>query len=184
MDTLLREPLTTESFLAWEDGQEGKHEFDGTCVIEMTGGSYAHQRIVINLVMLLLGRLPPELSVIQEMRIRIGAKVRYPDVCVFSGHVPPTRRTLTEAVTVVEVLSDDTATTDRAVKLDEYAGIAGIRYYVLVEQDRVGLTVHRRRDGSWETSTVASGALSLPDLDVDLPIHAIYAGLRLPQSRT
>lgn len=39
MDTLLREPETTESFLAWEDGQDGKHEFDGARVIPMTGGS-------------------------------------------------------------------------------------------------------------------------------------------------
>jgi len=49
MDTVLDRPWTTETFLAWEDRQEGKHEFDGRDLIPMTGGSIAHQRIVGNL---------------------------------------------------------------------------------------------------------------------------------------
>ena len=48
MDTVLDRPWTTESFLAWEDRQEFKYEFDGRRVIPMTGGSIAHQRIVAN----------------------------------------------------------------------------------------------------------------------------------------
>ena len=49
MDTVLDRPWTTESFLAWEDRQEFKYEFDGQRVIPMTGGSVAHQRIVANI---------------------------------------------------------------------------------------------------------------------------------------
>lgn len=49
MDTVLDRPSTTESFLAWEDHQEGKHEFDRHQVLAMTGGSVAHQCIVMNL---------------------------------------------------------------------------------------------------------------------------------------
>ena len=41
-------PKTSESFLAWEDRQECKFEFDGRRVIPMTGGSIAHLRIVAN----------------------------------------------------------------------------------------------------------------------------------------
>ena len=48
MDTVLAEAWTTDRFLAWEDRQEGKHEFDGQQVIPMTGGSVAYQRIVFN----------------------------------------------------------------------------------------------------------------------------------------
>ncbi len=49
MDTVLDRPWTTETFLAWEDQQEGKYEFDGQHIIPMTGGSLAHQDIVFNL---------------------------------------------------------------------------------------------------------------------------------------
>ena len=38
MDTVLAEAWTTERFLAWEDRQEGKYEFDGQQVIPMMGG--------------------------------------------------------------------------------------------------------------------------------------------------
>ena len=56
MDTLLDRSWSTETFLAWEHRQEGKHEFDGRDVIPMTGASLAHQDIVFNL-RLLLSRL-------------------------------------------------------------------------------------------------------------------------------
>jgi hypothetical protein len=36
MDTVLDRPWTTESFLAWEDRQEFKYEFDGRHVIPKT----------------------------------------------------------------------------------------------------------------------------------------------------
>src|ERR1051326_615351 len=49
MDTVLDQSWTTETFLAWEDRQEGKHEFDGREIIPMTGGTLAHQRIIGNL---------------------------------------------------------------------------------------------------------------------------------------
>ncbi len=41
MDSVLDRPWTVESFLAWEDRQDGRHEFDGRNVIPMTGGCLA-----------------------------------------------------------------------------------------------------------------------------------------------
>ena len=61
MNLVMREPWPVERFLFWEDAQEGKHEFDGTRIIEMTGGSRRHQRIVFNLMRLLAERLTPDL---------------------------------------------------------------------------------------------------------------------------
>jgi hypothetical protein len=50
MDTVVDRPWTTDSFLAWEDRQEGNCEFDEREVIPLTGGSVAHQVIVFNLL--------------------------------------------------------------------------------------------------------------------------------------
>jgi Uma2 family endonuclease len=111
-------------------------------------------------------------------------RIRYPDICLCPAPIPQRTRTLTEAVAVFEVLSDDTARIDRVAKLEEYAEIPGIRCYILVEQDRIGLTLHQRRDGRWESTIAASGTVSLADLNVDLPLAGIYAGLRLPDSGT
>ncbi len=179
MDTVLDRPWTTETFLAWEDRQEGKHEFDGRDVIPMTGGSIAHQRIVGNLWAALIGLLGDRaLVTVLEMRLRIGARIRYPDVVVCAGPLDQTTRTLTDAVAIFEVLSDDTATTDRVDKLIDYTAVPSLRTYVLLEQTAVAATLfHREPGGAWIASAHTDGALVLPGLDLTLPLKDLYRGL-------
>jgi Uma2 family endonuclease len=182
MDTVLDRPWTTEHFLAWEDRQEGKHEFDGQQVIPMTGGSLAHQRIIANLWLALMGLLSGRpLTVVQEMRLRAGTRVRYPDVLVCADPLDQTTRTLTDAVAIFEVLSGDTATTDRIDKLIDYAELASLRCYVLLEQTQVGATLLAREpNGPWTASAHTDGALVLPGLDIELPLATLYQGLTFP----
>ncbi len=40
MADALAKPMTLESFLAWEERQELRYEFDGFRPIAMTGGTY------------------------------------------------------------------------------------------------------------------------------------------------
>jgi|SRR6185312_15615625 len=179
MDTVLDRGWTVESFLAWEDRQEGKHEFDGQRVIPMTGGSLAHQRIVFNLMLSLMRTLGTgAFQAAQEMRIRSGRRIRYPDVTVFSGPLDQATRTLADATVILEVLSDDTATTDRVEKLIDYAAIPSLCCYVLLEQTAIGATVFRR-DGSgpWTATAMVDGILALPEIGVELPLADVYAGL-------
>ena len=182
MDTVLDRPWTTESFLAWEDRQEGKHEFDGRDIIPMTGGSVAHQEIVFNL-RTLLGRLLVDrpLRVLQEMRLRIGPRIRYPDVVVCAGPLDQTTRTLTDAVAIFEVLSDDTATTDRVDKLIEYTELPSLCAYVLLEQTAVAATLLQREPGgAWTATAHTAGELVLPCLGIALPLAGLYQGLTFP----
>jgi Uma2 family endonuclease len=182
MDTVLDRPWTTESFLAWEDQQEFKYEFDGRHVIPMTGGSIAHQRIVANAWLTLLGLIGDRpLMVLQEMRLRIGPQIRYPDVVICAGPLEQSTRTLTDALVVFEVLSDDTATTDRVVKLRDYAALPSLRSYVLLEQTAVAATLfHRDAGGEWRASPHTDGALALPGVDLAVPLAELYRGLTFP----
>ena len=41
MSIALRAPMTIAQFLAWEERQDLRYEFDGFRVIGMTGGTYA-----------------------------------------------------------------------------------------------------------------------------------------------
>jgi Uma2 family endonuclease len=182
MDTVLDRTWTTESFLAWEEKQEGKHEFDGRKVIPMTGGSFAHQDIVFNLRGV-LGRLLADqpYRIGQEMRLRIGNRVRYPDVLVCTGPLDQTTRTVTDALAIFEVLSDDTATTDRVAKLIEYADVPSLRAYVLLEQTAIAATLFQREpSATWIASAHTEGELTLPGIDVAVPLADIYHGLTFP----
>lgn len=182
MDNVLDRPWTTESFLAWEDQQEGKFEFDGRDIAPMTGGCLAHQEIVFNLrvaLQRLLADKPVLIS--QEMRLRAGTRIRYPDVLVCPGPLDQRTRTLTDAVAIFEVLSDDTAKTDREIKLLDYAQVPSLRTYVLLEQAKMATTVFQReRGGAWGPGTDAPVSMALPDLGITLPLAAAYQGLKLP----
>ncbi len=183
MDTVLDRTWTTEAFLAWDDQQEGKHEFDGRRVIPMTGGSFAHQDIVYNLRGV-LGQLLADrpFRVGQAMRLRIGARVRYPDVLVCAGPLDQNTRTVTDAVVIFEVLSDDTASTDRVDELLEYAEVPSRRTYVLVEQTKTAATVFdRAADGLWSAAAYTDGALPLAGLHISLPLAELYRGLTFPE---
>ena len=182
MDTVLEQFWTTDSFLAWEDRQEGKHEFDGRNVVPMTGGSVAHQEIVINLITLLRRILRGgSFRALHEMRVRIGTRVRYPDVVICAGSLDQTTRTLTDAVAIFEVLSDDTATTDRVDKLIDYAAVPSLRGYVLLEQTTMAATLFQREPGgAWIATAHTDGGLVLPGLDVTVPLVDLYEGLTFP----
>jgi Uma2 family endonuclease len=182
MDTVLDRPWTVERFLAWEDRQEGKYEFDGLDITAMTGVSVAHQEIVAALRFLLARLLTGKPNrPLHEMRLRIGDRVRYPDVLITPGPVDQTARTLTDAVTIFEVLLDDTATTDRVLKLTEYADIPSLRTYVLLEQTVIGATVFRREPGQpWIATAQTDGTIELADLDIAVPLAALYEGLTFP----
>lgn len=186
MDTVLDRQWTTETFLAWEDRQEGKYEFDGFKVIPMTGGSVAHQVIVFNLCVLLARLLTgTSFRALHEMRMRIGQQIRYPDVLICPASTPQTQRTLTDASVVFEVLSDDTAAIDRVEKLRDYAEVPTLKYYVMLEQASRGVIIcQRATGGTWITSAQTQGALELPGVDLVLPLDDIYQGLSFPPEIT
>jgi Uma2 family endonuclease len=57
MNVALRETMTRAQFLAWEQRQELRYEFDGIRPVAMTGGTYSHDRITTNLAAALVSRL-------------------------------------------------------------------------------------------------------------------------------
>ena len=53
MNLAVRKPMTLAEFLAWEERQEQRYEFDGFEPVAMAGGSLAHSAIRRNLAMAL-----------------------------------------------------------------------------------------------------------------------------------
>ena len=118
---------------------------------------------------------------IQEMRLRAGTSIRYPDVVICAGPLDQTTRRLTDAVAIFEVLLDDTATTDRVDKLIGYGAVPSLRAYLLLEQTAVAATLFQREPGAaWTASAHTDGSLVLPGLDITLPLAELYRGLTFP----
>lgn len=173
MDVATKVSMTVEEFLAWDDQQEGKHEFDGENVIEMVGGAYNHEVIVANLIAELALRLRDSefRAVGSGFRLRAAPAVRLPDVQV-NRHIRDGRATIAaQAIAVFEVLSPSTARSDRLNKAENYWATPSIQHFVLIEQAFPGAVVLSRGSDAWSRTTVEQdGALDLPAIGVSLPL--------------
>jgi len=118
MTSALRQPMTADEFLAWEEGQELRHEFDGFAPAAMTGGTFEHDAIQVNLIRALANRLAgtPCRTHGNSIKIEAMGSIRYPDAFVTCGPIPRGSTLLRDPVVIFEVLSQGTARTDRMVR--------------------------------------------------------------------
>ncbi|HEX5326828.1 MAG TPA: Uma2 family endonuclease [Acetobacteraceae bacterium] len=178
---LRRPPMSVDEFLAWENRQVDRWEFDGFEPQAMVGGTLAHNHIIVNLVTALRSRLPNRCRVYAEgVKLRLAHTVRYPDVMVACGPFLPTATDITDPSVVFEVLSPGTFGKDRIEKNREYAATPSIRHYMLLEQDAIAAEVDSRDGDRWVRSTVTGdGLLVMPEIGVEMPLAEAYAGLEL-----
>jgi Uma2 family endonuclease len=176
MNVALRKPMTVEQFLAWEEQQELRHEFDGFEAVAMTCGTDAHEAIGGTLRALLREHLRGKPCRVRgpTMKIEVMGRIRYPDAFVYCTPVPADETVIRNAVVVFEVLSPGTSRTDRIEKLREYQATESIQRYVILEQDSVAATVFVRQGPEWNARALTAGdALRMPEIEVELPLSDI-----------
>lgn len=172
--------MTVAEFLAWEETQDQRWEFDGLAPVAMTGGTVAHEIIQNNLVAALNARLrgTPCRAYGSNLKIEAAGAVRYPDAFIACSPLAPRDTVCREPVIVFEIISPSTARTDRIAKMRDYWDAPSIRRYVLIEQDAIAATSHLRQDGRWVGRVLWAGdALDLPEVGISLPLEDLYEGL-------
>ncbi|CAO3421619.1 Uma2 family endonuclease [Azospirillum endophyticum] len=175
--------MTLDEFLAWEERQDSRHEFLQGEIVAMAGGTVAHNQIAGNVYAALRGELRGSpCRVFQEtMRIRADESVFYPDVFVTCTALDDRDRLAREPTLIVEVLSDSTSSYDHTTKSAAYRTLPSLTQYVLIHQ-RVAVVENFRRTGDGWTHELLSGrdgALTIPALEVTLPLTAIYEDTRV-----
>jgi Uma2 family endonuclease len=173
--------LTLAEFLAWEEAQEGKHEFVDGEVFAMAGGTKAHARIALNIVRALHGQLAARGCVpFHEGQLRAGGNIFYADVLVACGADALEGMQFERPVLIVEVLSSSTEQYDRGRKRKHYQEqLPSLQTYVLVAQDAILVEVLRRTKHGWTSDlyTRSDEVLELSDPPCRLTIAEIYEGL-------
>jgi Uma2 family endonuclease len=147
--------LSVEEYLALEASTGVKHEYVLGQVYALAGASENHNRIAVNVLAALLpaARATGCRVVGSDQKLQPGNDLfYYPDVqvlCDPTDNDPLIKRC---PCVVVEVSSERTEAIDRREKLLVYRGIASLRTYLIVAQDRREVTVHfRDATGSWQT---------------------------------
>lgn len=179
--------LSVEDYLAFEEHSESKHEYINGEIYAMAGASIRHNQIAGNLFARLLNHLrgSPCQAFIADVKLHLkelGVEIfYYPDlmVCCDPNDRDPYYRT--RPCLIVEVLSGGTARTDQQEKLFSYKRLDSLQGYLLLEQDRIGATLHWRENSDWRRADFNDppAALTLPCTGLTVQLAELYEGTGL-----
>lgn len=172
MNIALRKPMTLEQFLAWEDRQALRWEFDGFRPVAMNGGTVGHSTIQTNLLTALTSRLrgkpcrPHE----SHLKIEVAGRIRYPDAFVGCTLVPSVAKVVAEPAVVFEILGPSTENEGSVVKAD-YRATPSIQRDVILQQRQAGAMMFTRKGEDWATELVTGdgAVLRMPEIGVVIP---------------
>jgi len=185
MATLLRIPMTVEEYLELDRQSETRVEFLNGEIYDMVGANKPHIRLVSNLVLRLGIQLDsrPYLVATHDFRVspQESENYVYPDIVISADHAETEPivgvDTLHEPIAVIEVLSPSTKQRDASAKKDFYLSIPSLRAYVMVSSETMRVEQYARQsdhDWTYTIQTNATDVLTLPGLDVTIPLTQIY----------
>ncbi|HEX9959557.1 MAG TPA: Uma2 family endonuclease, partial [Pyrinomonadaceae bacterium] len=109
-----------------------------------------------------------------DIKVRVSPNVYYyPDVLVSCEENPENPYFRNQPILIVEVISPSTKEIDRREKLLFYQQMPSVQEYVIVEQEKMHVEIHRRQtDGRWIT-------YFYNDNDLDEQIEFESVGLKM-----
>lgn len=151
----LKTKIRVEDYLEGEKVSKVRHEFVNGEVYPMAGASDRHHRISLNLAKKLDDHLEDSdcEAFMVDMKLKADeTDFYYPDVFVACDESPESRFYREEPVLIIEVLSPSTRQIDRREKLKAYQNIPTVQEYLVIEQEKIHIELHRRQpDGNWIT---------------------------------
>ena len=174
--------ISPEEYLESELKSEVRREYLGGYLHSMPDSSEQHCLVAGNILVALHEHLRGKPCRVfgNSMKCRIQSVGRdvfyYPDVMVTCGPRSKTDYFKRDPVIIFEVLSPSTVSTDRREKFFAYTSLPTLDAYVLVEQEKIGVTVFRRSGEGWATEEIEGrdGVLALPRIEMELPLTLIY----------
>ena len=175
--------LTPEEYLAFERKATTKHEYLNGQIVAMSGASFAHNFLTMNVANQLYNQLIGGECQVAASDMRVKATQTgsyfYPDVIVVCGEPraeDDTFDTLLNPTLIVEILSPSTETYDKGEKFDHYQQIASLKDYILISQDKVYVEHYRHQENEWLQTEFAEleDVLSLRSVGCELRLQDIY----------
>lgn len=176
--------LSVEEYLRCEADGQVRHEYIGGRLHAMAGASESHNLIALSLAAAFRNhvRNGPCRAYMADFKVRLEINREdlfyYPDVMVACQRIGVEQYYLCFPTLIVEVLSPSTAAIDRREKLINYPQILTLEEYILVEQDRREVTIHRRAE-DWRPHilTTTDAVAEFRSIKCSLTLAEIYEGV-------
>lgn len=176
----LKTKTSVEEYLAGEEVSRIKHEFIDGEVYAMAGTSDRHNIISGNIFANLWSHLrdSPCRPFIENIKVRVNQDTfYYPDILVSCEETPESPYYRKEPILIIEVVSPSTEQIDRREKLRAYQQMPSVQEYVIVEQEKISVEIHRRQpDGRWITYffTRNDKEFTLESVELTLELAEVY----------
>jgi Uma2 family endonuclease len=180
--------ISLEKYHEIERNSEAKYEYADGHVYEMSGETFAHSRIVMNIIFKLQAHLQDKVCKVANSSVKLlpldGENPSYfPDVTVTCN--PKDYQDDSTAVRsprlIIEVLSPSTFARDRDEKFDAYLACPTVEEYMMVSSHHQRVEVYRRESAKeWAyTQYTAEQVVTLASVGLTIPVAEIYAQTEL-----
>ena len=146
----------------------------------MAGASDNHGRISVNLITILANHLRNSTCepFSNDTKVRVRPNVYYyPDILVSCEENPESPYFRNNPSLIIEIVSKSTERVDRTEKVFLYQQIPSVQEYVVVDQYRMEVQVHRRQEnGGWITYffNELDDIVEFMSVDLTIPLPEIY----------
>lgn len=141
--------LSREDYFALEQAEDQRYEYSAGDIFLMAGGSESHALIAMNIGAALVNSLRGKPCRVYGADMKLYVPEYdwfcYPDVQVLCEQGIRHEQYVENPVLIVEVLSASTENYDRGQKFERYRNIAGLQYYLLVDQYHQHLEFYQRQ---------------------------------------
>ena len=187
-----KQVYSLEEYFDLEKSTNEKFEFWDGNVWSMSGASYPHNQIVMNLSLEMGLQLREKGCQVlpSDMRVKVPSysPYRYPDLTALCGK-PEIEKIggidmLVNPQLIVEVLSESTEAFDRGDKFSYYKSIESFSEYLLIAQHRPHVSQFvKHGDGFWMNLEFndLNDSVELKSVPCSLPLELIYRDVSFPE---
>jgi Uma2 family endonuclease len=181
--------ISIEEYHEIERNSDTKYEYSDGHIYDMSGGTFAHSSIALNLGAALKAHLRGKTCQVANSDMHVlplgdENPTYLPDITVTCN--PEDYQDDSTAIRsphlIIEVLSPSTAARDRGEKMRVYKACPSIQEYVMISTRRQEVEVYRRESANeWKNILyTAEQVVTFASVDLTIPVSEIYADTRVP----
>ncbi len=176
--------ISPEEYFAMEEAAEYKSEYYQGEIFAMSGASFNHNLIAMNVSGYLHNLLQDSACFVftGDMKIQVNedSHYTYPDTSIVCGDVEFAENrndVIANPLVIFEILSDSTKDYDRGSKFTAYRNIASLKDYILVDQYSYHVEYfHKNEAGQWSLREFKNmnDMFKISSTDVELSLKTVY----------